>query len=155
MIPVWPYILPLPDVGGYSYEPQNATIRTEMEIGAKVRRRFTKHPTFISVSWRFNYSQQAFFEAWFFHELHDGSIWFQINLPTGDGLKLYNARFIGNYKVTTYSNTYWLVSARLEIEQLKIYSQEELFAQALDINELYLSIHEIVHIDYPDAVGIS
>ena len=149
----WPDILPVPSVNGYNYEPQIATIRTEMEIGAKVRRRFTRHPTFIDVLWTFSKKQQEIFDAWFVYIIDDGSKWFQINLPTGQEIKLYNARFIGTYKVSAYKNLYWNVQAKLEIEGLAIFTEEELLSQLLNLSDIY-SIHEIIHSNYPAAVGI-
>ena len=136
---IWPEILPKPNISGFNYEPQVSTIRTEMEIGSKVRRRFSKYPTFISASWTFNSEQKTVFDAWFFHSLQSGTNWFQIYLPISEN-QIYKARFIGGYIATPYSNIYWNIHAKLEVEQLNIISEDELYLLKTQINVEQISL---------------
>ena len=154
MIPIWPDILPMPSISGYAYEPQSSKIRTEMEIGAKVRRRFTKNSTFFDLTWNFTYNQQEIFDSWFCHIIDDGSKWFQIDLATGKEIKKYNARFIGSYKVTAKALS-WVVNAKVEIEQLQTIHEDQIYAVTYDLDILKIAdlLHEIL-INYANSVDI-
>lgn len=52
-----------------------------------------------SITWRFSHSQKRAFDAWYFNNLNNGSLWFNINLPVGiDGkgqLRSQEANFNG------------------------------------------------------------
>lgn len=48
----WPATLPLPTIEGYSIQPSDTILRTEMEASpARKRRRFTQVPSRMAVRW--------------------------------------------------------------------------------------------------------
>lgn len=116
----WPTSLPLPTVAGYSLEPLDQTIRTDMEVGAaRVRRRTVAQLDMIDVRWVFTLAQMAAFRAW--HEdgpagAAGGAAWFTIGLQTGDGgVASREARFVNAFRASLVSATVWELTARLEV----------------------------------------
>lgn len=62
----WPSILPRPLLGGYSLNPADQTLRTDMESGAaRVRRRSRARLDLVDVAWKFTDAQMAVFREWF------------------------------------------------------------------------------------------
>ena len=128
----WPSaVLPRPSFEGYSLEPVDSVLRTEMESGpARQRRRYSNAPTRIPVRWRFTASQMAVFEGWFNHKAEAGAAWFEIDLLGGDGLTSHEARFFGNgnapYKAIPHpggkgdAGLYWMVTSTLEVRERPI-----------------------------------
>ena len=124
----WPDILPKPTFDGYGLEPMDAVLRTEMEAGpARQRRRFTHVPTRIAVRWRFSANQMAIFESWFVHKAEAGAVWFEMELLSGQGLVVHEARFFGSgsnpYKAIPYRSGHWLVTSSLEVRERPIMSE--------------------------------
>ena len=116
----WPTTLPAVSLSGYSIEPVDQSVRTDMEVGsARARRRTAARLDIVSVSWLFTDAQMAIFRAWF----EDGATgaaggagWFTIGLPMGDGgVVSSDARFVGVPKPSLLSGKNWRVSASLEV----------------------------------------
>lgn len=133
-MPTWPSTLPTPMVSGYSLKPGSALVRTAIEAGpARVRRRFTQVPTAVPVQFEMTLDELATFEAWFFHEIHQGAEWFALTLINGRGLATANrARIKVDDNGTPYEATpqgngaVWTVKFELEVEGLPILSAAEL-----------------------------
>lgn len=115
----WPATLPNPQVSGFQLEAQDATARTDMEVGAaRSRRRTAARNDRLQCAWQFTDAQMAAFRAWFDDsaEAAGGAAWFDISLPVGDGgLTAVQARFVGSFRAPMPSNLIWQVTATLEI----------------------------------------
>lgn len=116
---VWPSTLPLPTVQGYSVQPEDAILRTEMEAGlARQRRRFTNVPTKVSVRWIMRRDQYAIFEAWYRWQAKEGANWFTITLLGGLGLLEQEARFTRQFSARLLAGgTLWEITSELEIRE--------------------------------------
>lgn len=115
----WPTTLPATLVDGYTLNPQDQTIRTDMESGnARVRRRSAARVDTVDAGWLFSQSQMLIFRAWFENNstgAAGGAAWFSIDLPTGTGaVASISARFSGAFSAVLVSSTTWKVSAKLE-----------------------------------------
>lgn len=105
----WPQGLPNPNQEGYALQHVDSMQRTPLASGrARQRRRFTKTPTLMTVSWTFTDDAQAqLFEAWYRapHReddptkggINDGTDWFEALIWTPLGFRHYRARFTGMY----------------------------------------------------------
>lgn len=113
----FPSTLPGVSVHNYSFTPQSAVVRTEVDAGfARVRRRFTQTPTEINVTWNFTRTQLGIFEKFFENDIYDGSAWFYIDLFNGTGKSTYTARFKAPYTAKTIAREYMFeVTATLEV----------------------------------------
>ena len=116
---VWPATLPLPTVQGYSVQPGEAIVRTEMEAGlARQRRRFTHVPTKVSVRWLMRRDQYAVFEGWYRWHAKEGANWFTITLLGGLGLLEQEARFTRQFSARlTAGGMLWDITSELEIRE--------------------------------------
>ncbi|WP_202802738.1 hypothetical protein [Bartonella rattaustraliani] len=95
----WPQTLPLPTIEGYSIQPSDAILRTEMEAGpVRQRRRVTQVPSRVSVRWIMCRDQFALFEAWYHWKAKEGGAWFEIELLGGLGLLMQEARFTQQFQ---------------------------------------------------------
>lgn len=116
----WPTNLPDPLTSGYSIQPQQAFIRTDMDQGpARQRRRFTTTPTVYSVKWIMSEQQFGIFESWFRDEVDDGAAWFTINLRGGTGIQAVEARFMQPWTSTRVAPMYE-VDGQLEVRNRPI-----------------------------------
>ena len=115
----WPATLPLPTVQGYSVQPGEAIVRTEMEAGlARHRRRFTNVPTKVVVRWLMRRDQYAIFEAWYRWKAQEGAHWFTITLLGGLGLLNQEARFTRQFSARlTAGGMLWDITSELEIRE--------------------------------------
>lgn len=115
----WPSTLPLPTVQGYSVQPGEAILRTEMEAGlARQRRRFTDVPTKVSVRWIMRRDQYAIFEGWYRWHAREGASWFAITLLGGLGLLEQEARFTRQFSSRLLAGgTLWEITSELEIRE--------------------------------------
>lgn len=116
----WPSTLPAPTVDGYSIEPFDQTIRTDMESGAaRTRRRTRARMDMINVAWKFTDTQMSTFRAWFENDstgAAGGAGWFTVSLNVGDGgITSKEARFNGVFKPNLLSKSVWNVTATLEV----------------------------------------
>lgn len=117
----WPATLPTAaSVYGYSVQPIDQTIRTDMEVGsARVRRRTTNRQDKIALSWVFTDAQLKIFRDWFDDAstgIAGGSSWFTMRVPVGNtGLTSMNARFVGPVKIDHAGALNWSVSGTVEV----------------------------------------
>ena len=157
-IPVWPGTLPSPSPDGYAITPVTAFSRTDMDNGtARQRRRFTRTPSYLSVSWTFSQEQLAVFEGFVAYELGLGANWFQVRMLSGTGMNQVQARLMDDppYKATLQggSKDIFQVSATLEIKALPIATRDQYevirqYTQS-DIDLMSDPLHEFVHVDLP------
>ncbi|MEW6314126.1 MAG: hypothetical protein AB1513_08830 [Pseudomonadota bacterium] len=118
-MPDFPATLPLYNVAGYKGEPQDATVRTDMESGqARVRLRSSAPPEHYSVTWWFTEAEMQTFIAFFETTISFGSAWFNISMRDGlGGLNTRSVRFIGPYHKQLASKVHWEVTAKLEVRR--------------------------------------
>lgn len=115
----WPSDLPLPQLSGYELQRQKNTKRTDMDSGsARVRRRFTRVPTYIPQAWDMTSRQFGHFEWWFDNTIDAGAAWFSATQVNGSGFVEVQCRFIDPYKAVLVEGGDWLVTATLEVEQM-------------------------------------
>lgn len=116
----WPTSLPAPLCNGYGIEPEDQTIRTQMETGAaRVRRRTSADISMVKVMWTFTDEQMGIFRDWFRDSATGaagGAAWFSVLLRMGEGgSSSVDARFNGPWKAQMQSRRLWQVSAQLEV----------------------------------------
>lgn len=157
-LPVWPAVLPAPSPDGYSITPVSAFARTDMDNGtARQRRRFTRTPSYISVSWTLTQEQFAVFEGFITYEIGLGANWFQTRLLNGLGMNPVQARFMEDppYKVATQGNTglFVQVTATLEVKALPVVTKDQYDViktyTADEIDEMSDPLHHIIHVELP------
>ena len=153
---VWPPTLPLPTVQGYSVQPEDAILRTEMEAGlARQRRRFTNVPTKVSVRWIMRRDQYAIFEGWYRWQAKEGANWFTITLLGGLGLLDQEARFTRQFSARLLAGgTLWEITSELEIRErpvldeglLNLLLSEDPAGLIFSGNSLHILVHQILPI---------
>ncbi|MDF3837156.1 hypothetical protein P3W85_29995 [Cupriavidus basilensis] len=133
-VPVWPRTLPQPTQSGYSYQQKAASARTEMDSStARVRRRYTRVPTHITLRWVFRDAQLAIFEYFWRKELLDGAAWFDVRALSGVGWKLLRVRPVSDgYQVSMPSPGIAEVSMQVEAIDMPVLSGE-----AYELMQLY------------------
>lgn len=79
----WPVSLPVaPLLDGFSYQPANTLVVSEMDAGLpKVRRRFTAGPDMASASWLLTAAQFETFRSFFTTDLAGGALSFTAEHP--------------------------------------------------------------------------
>jgi hypothetical protein len=153
----WPDTLPLPTIQGYSVQPNDSILRTEMEAGpARQRRRFTQTPTRVSVRWVMRQDQFALFESWYRFQAREGGAWFDIELLGGLGLIEQEARFTRQFQAQLFAGVLWEVSSELEIRERPVLD-EGLLALLLDEDALGIitavdGLHTLVHSHLPQQL---
>ena len=115
----WPSNFPLPNIEGYSLNPQDPVIRTDMEAGNTLaRRRTAVKRDRVTVSVRLSRVQFVEFEQWFYSssEADGGAAWFDIKLLTGSrsAPSTVTARFSSIWSATPDSFS-WTVTMPLEV----------------------------------------
>ncbi len=153
---VWPPTLPLPTVQGYSVQPEDAILRTEMEAGlARQRRRFTNVPTKVSVRWIMRRDQYPIFEAWYRWQAKEGANWFTITLLGGLGLLEQEARFTRQFSARLLAGgTLWEITSELEIRErpvldeglLNLLLSEDPAGLIFSGNSLHILVHQTLPI---------
>jgi hypothetical protein len=153
---VWPPTLPLPTVQGYSVQPEDAILRTEMEAGlARQRRRFTNVPTKVSVRWIMRRDQYAIFEGWYRWQAKEGANWFTITLLGGLGLLDQEARFTRQFSARLLAgSTLWEITSELEIRErpvldeglLNLLLSEDPAGLIFSGNSLHILVHQTLPI---------
>lgn len=113
----WPVGLPAPILPGYELEPDDATIRTDMEVGsARVRLRTLADRDGLDVAWKFTDAQMAVFRDWWRTTAELGAAWFDLDLPLGNGgLQACEARFNGRWKASLRPGMCWQVTGKIEV----------------------------------------
>lgn len=153
---IWPTTLPLPTVQGYSVQPEDAILRTEMEAGlARQRRRFTNVPTKVSVRWIMRRDQYAIFEGWYRWQAKEGANWFTITLLGGLGLLDQEARFTRQFSARLLAGgTLWEITSELEIRErpvldeglLNLLLSEDPAGLIFSGNNLHILVHQTLPI---------
>ena len=157
-IPLWPAVLPAPSPDGYSLTPVSVFSRTDMDNGtARQRRRFTRTPSYIAVSWMLTQEQFAVFEGFLEYEIGLGTNWFQTRLLNGLGMTPVQARFKDDppYTAATQGSTGLIiqVTASLEVKALPVvtanqYAVIKLYTED-EIADMSDPLHEIIHVELP------
>lgn len=113
----WPVGLPAPVVPGFSMEPEEATIRTDMEVGSpRVRLRTLAERDALEVAWKFTDAQMAVFREWWRTTASFGAAWFDVELPLGNGgVQACEARFVGRWKSHLKPGMCWDVTGKVEV----------------------------------------
>ncbi len=112
----WPSSLPLPSKEGYSLEPIDQTVGTDMEVGLpRTRRRTAARQDLYSLRLTFtSAAQMATFRDFFDNIINGGTSFFTIELDGG----LVSARFKGGWKADLAGKDTWIVSATLEVRDV-------------------------------------
>lgn len=154
---LWPQqTFPNPTVD-FSGGIKTSVIRTKMDTGRiRQRRRFTSDVRTCKVSWELKDDEFAMFQAVHKYKLSDGADWFTIELPQGDSLQPYRARFSSDgYTYDHRPILNWKVSATLEIEDASLPMSEEVLDTLLQLGDLSSlenvaeELHEFIHNTYP------
>lgn len=115
----WPTTLPSPLRSGYGIQTQDATVRTDMDVGpARVRRRTTSAPDTVTLSWLFDASQMAVFRAFWEGDWNYGSSWVYIPLRDGWSSAMVSIECRPNpstFKAAPASVTHWQVDMTVEV----------------------------------------
>ena len=115
----WPSTLPLPIADGYAIEIQDATVRTDMDVGpARVRRRTTSVPDRITLSCLFTAAQMSAFRAFWDGDWVGGAAW--VSIPLRDGRSansvVRECRPVpATYRAVPESVELWQVSLTVEV----------------------------------------
>ncbi len=150
----WPDKLPFPTVEGYSIQPGDAIVRTNMEAGsARQRRRFTQVPSRIQVRWLMSQTQFAIFEAWYRWEAREGGAWFDITLLGGLGLLSQQARFTQPFQTQLVTGTLWEIRTELEVRERPVLTHDTLHLLLTEdlqgLMNAIDSLHQLVHYTLP------
>lgn len=131
----FPDSLPDPLLSGYGYQQADNVIRTEMATGRKRRRpRSPNAPTYLNASWRLSNEQMALLEGFFKHVAVDGSNEFLMYVRTPLGTSLHTVAFDSPLNPSPVSAQKWQVSARIEIKNRAVLSDQETADQLLTPN---------------------
>lgn len=125
-LPVFPDVLPVALNNGYSFSPQKAFKRTQMDSGrARHRRTTVTIAKKANVNWLMTKNQLSVFEAFFDYELCGGVRFFKITLANGHGLVCVKARFIEPSEpyIVEKHGPYWIIAASLETFEMPTYDQ--------------------------------
>lgn len=118
-MPIWPAALAHTILArAYALHPEEAVRRTDMELGAaRVRRVTTRPPARMPIRCQFSALELRSFEGWFHHELDDGAQWFTMPLANGEGVTLYEARFVGPWRAALADENAWSVEFEVEVKE--------------------------------------
>jgi hypothetical protein len=114
----WPSTLPKPALSGYSLEPQNAVLKTQMEAGPnRYRKRYTSVPMDVKASLLLTAEQMSAFKTFYQTTINQGADWFVF-----DGLNLGNGYATGSevhftepYKANYIGRGQWDINFSLEV----------------------------------------
>jgi hypothetical protein len=114
-MPIWPSSLPAPERGGYTEQPASAVGRFVPDGGtASVRRKVSRAPRTMSLTWSLDAAQRAAFDAFVRGDAEDGALWFDWPHPRRD--ETVQARLIDSpITQSTGTTALWMVQAKLEI----------------------------------------
>lgn len=107
--------------------------RIDMESGRpRQLKKFTTAMRTIPVQWQLTDAQWALFQGVLEYKLNQGSDWFLINLPVGNGLQQCTARFVkGSWNAKQVPVLNWNVTAQLDVQGGSILSEAEVDALLL------------------------
>jgi hypothetical protein len=95
-MPAWPQSIPGPIVGDLSIGRGSTFQRTNMAAGpARQRKTSSQAPDPVEIRVSLSRLELAIFEAWFKHELKDGTVWFTMIMPTANTQVAVEVRFVG------------------------------------------------------------
>lgn len=112
----FPPNLPKPTIDAYSYKPQSTNVSTEFEAGPRRVRNRYRTPTYdFSLRWVLHVDELGIFEYFMKEVSNWGSIWFDLTLLFGTGLKRIEARVpSGTYDTSVISGEYLAVTMNVE-----------------------------------------
>lgn len=118
----WPSSMPPPD-NDFQNTLLGSAIRTQMESGAfRQRKRFTNAIRQFQATWTLSDAELLIFESIYANELSQGTCWFNMSLPLGNGFKTYKVRFVADQTQppqATYdadSVMFWTKTATMETD---------------------------------------
>lgn len=114
----WPNTLPKPRLVGYSIQPQNSVIKTQMEAGPnRYRKRYTAVPMDVRGTLMLNAAQMAVFKAFYQTDINYGADWFTFDgLNLGEGYSVASeVHFAEPYQASYLERGLWNVSFNLEV----------------------------------------
>lgn len=120
----WPATLP--DLQErLTVEPVSHVRRTLWTSGRARQREVVATPTYrMAVQWMFTDAQWRTFQTFARYTLLNGTAFFVVDLPFGNGLEEASARIIeGRYKAS-YQEPHWVVTASLEILDVPLMDEE-------------------------------
>lgn len=98
--PCWPYWMPEPERTEYTYEPVEQTnVRSEMDVGAVVRRQFTTDETKINCQIIVEDCEAFWFETFEQWMLNQGAEWFGMPLWVAGEKQYYICQFVDRPKM--------------------------------------------------------
>lgn len=121
-------IVPLPSFR-FSNKNESSVIRSRMESGRfRQRRRFTAEHETASLSFDLTDEEYASWKSIWTNKLSNGSDWFTMRLPIGDGqlLTLAQVRFTSNYSANHDAFSNWSISAPIEYFEAVAISEDVL-----------------------------
>lgn len=125
----YPSVLPVPEVQGYGFTPQNNKVRTQFESGpARVRRIHRSPTTNFTVGSKLTREQLAIFEYWWVNEALDGSQWFETTLVNGVGLSSVDARAVDEYQVQALASEVFQLTWELEVRNKPLMTEDAYYA---------------------------
>ena len=111
----------------YSWTPQTAFVRTEMEVGpARQRRRASTMPTTFSCKMILTRYQVAILEAWYKYKIESGAAWFTMPVLTETGMIDTSVRFSEPYQVAMQGYDLYEITCNLEINDMPMMSEDRL-----------------------------
>lgn len=95
--------------------------RTNMEGGLpRQRAKFAAGATAFNVDWTLTEAELALFKTFFHTTLVNGTLFFDMEVPTEDGVETRSVRFVGgDYDEVYVPHGHWNVSAQLELETIQ------------------------------------
>lgn len=150
----YPSVLPVPEVQGYGFTPQNNKVRTQFESGpARVRRIHRSPTTNFTVGNKLTREQLAIFEYWWLNEALDGSQWFQTSLVNGVGLSTVDARAVDEYQVQALASEVFQLTWELEVREKPLVSADVYYALTVlgQAEFLYSEelLNQLVNVEFP------
>ena len=114
-----PTSIPSPLQSGYGLSVQDATVRTDMDVGAaRVRRRTTSAPDTVTLSWLLDATQMAAFRTFWEGGWNFGASWVYISLRDGWSSAMTSRECRptpATYKAAPVSATHWQVDMTVEV----------------------------------------
>lgn len=111
----------------YSWTPQTAFIRTEMEVGPmRQRQRASTMPTTLTFKMMLDRERLSVLEAWYKYKLENGAAWFLMPIESGEGKVETSVRFSEPYQVAMQGHDLYEITCNLEIDEMPMMSEEEL-----------------------------
>ncbi len=114
----WPANVPAPSLDGYSYDPKNLQLSTEMSAGLPRDRRISIAKIGdVTFSFKCTNNQAAEFESWFYDVsgANAGAAWFEMKIKVPAGTSNRMCKFIGTYKSVPLSHDRWQFSGVLRV----------------------------------------